>query len=756
MSFGLEWDLKKFIIDQEYVNSGTIILEHILCVTGTRRCAQATTVQEYFEQTWPGGYHPLISLLNKFLSSTQCASCDLELPDGTSLSITQGQSQCFIVVRGGFEFVAEIGEQLGWLASALRPSELPEGVLSCVPQISSIDLHGQSTYKGNITINASCRITFSMNRINDSNPLLPGFCWANMFRNPVVVAGYPIRHRDQGDTGLEIPLEAMAGLVQSNQVFSIDGNIMLKGFCSLLVVTAIITDTAMWHFLFNADGERISYCDTRLEGPEGMRIVTHKGLELKDLESRRHVVGWCSSVREFTGHPQAGFGVKRSILPHFPSSIVIDRLYVEGGFHVIGGISVSPGKRDKPLRLAKARGNLAKLEWIYSQALVLMDVDDRRAWLVDGASGLLHLVRASIEQNRNHPAYKSKWKFSGALKLEGDDCLGLGGDHGVTAVEILGNTENLNVQLYVDDVRPDASGQLVEVPYCLRDKVQEILPHLEALIDKQAEVAAQDGYWIRSPSKLLEKSLAGWDFWDIAGPAGPVQRRIYHLQASGHGWVDYIRSIKAVTIFGRGFGELLEPEKQKLCPNWMTVPKNKDYLGTSIATLKHIDASSNTQLVDQGSIATDIKWLSQATLFSPCACLDPNGAKPSNHHDPVQLLLPKGLNLHLDIPSTCLSITIGSIEHNGAVVFGHTPYRRPWPKSKNADDQADSESTEPPSSASNSTQPRVGHSDESGLFEMSSSSSRAQPTSASRPVTLKNPAKSKVKDRWSWLKKLSR
>jgi hypothetical protein len=164
-----------------------------------------------------------------------------------------------------------------------------------------VDIHGQSGRKGNITTQATCRIAFFMGKINDSNHLLSGFCWANMFRNPMIVGGYPIRHRHQGDTGLEIPLEVMAELVQSNQVFNIDGNIMLKGFCSLLIVTAIDADAVIWHFLFSADGERISYCDTRLGGPEAMRIATPKGLELKDLETRQHVVGWCSHVREFTG-----------------------------------------------------------------------------------------------------------------------------------------------------------------------------------------------------------------------------------------------------------------------------------------------------------------------------------------------------------------------------------------------------------------------------------------------------------------------
>ncbi|CAH0047772.1 unnamed protein product, partial [Clonostachys solani] len=654
MTFSLEWDLRKFVIDQEYVNSGPTILDHILCVTGTRRRAQATTVQQYFEQTWPGLYHPLLSLLNKFLSSTQFTSCNLKLSDESSLTIMQDQSHCRIIVIGEFEFVVEIGEQLGWLGSALRPSELAQGVVDCEPWIWSVNIDGQSTHKGNITTYATCRIKFHISEMDSSDPLLSGFCWASMFQNPVIVAGYPIRHRDQGDTGLEIPLEVMAELVQSNQVFNMDGNIMLKGFCSLLVVTALDADAIIWHFLFNADGKRISYCDARLEGPEGMRISTPKGLELKDLETRRHIVGWCSHVREFTGHPQAGFGVQRSILPPFPNSFVIDKLYVESGSGLIGGISVSPGKRDKPLRLARERGFSRMLAWIYAQSLVLVDVDDRRAWLVDGASCLLHLVRASIEQDRNHPAYKTKWKLPGALKLEGDDFLGLAGDQGMTAVEILGNPDNLNVQLYVDDVEPNAKGELVEIPYHLRNKVQEVLPQLEALVDKQAEVAAQDGYWIRPSSKPLEKSLAGWDFWDIAGPTGPIHRRIYHLQASGRGWVDYIRSIKAVTIFGKGFGELLEPEERNICPNWMTVPKSKDYLGSSIATLKKIHASTNIQPLDPGLITADITWSSQATLFSPCACLDSHGETPPHHHDPVQLLLPKGRNLHLDIPSTCL------------------------------------------------------------------------------------------------------
>jgi hypothetical protein len=164
----------------------------------------------------------------------------------------------------------------------------------------------------------------------------------------------------------------------------------------------------------------------------------------------------------------------------------------------------------------------------------------------------------------------------------------------------------------------------------------------------------------------------------------------------------------------------------------MAVPKNNDYLGSSIATLKKIHASTNIQPLDPGLITADIAWSSQATLFSPCACLDPDREVLQHHHDPVQMLLPEGRNLHLDIPNTCLSITLGSIECNGAVVFGHTPYRWPWPKNKATDGHVDSESTEPPPSASNSNQPRVGRSDKSGVFEIASLSSHANKTTESQ------------------------
>ena len=76
----------------------------------------------------------------------------------------------------------------------------------------------------------------------------------------------------------------------------------------------------------------------------------------------------------------------------------------------------SIGKKDKPIYLRRDRSYVGLLDWVSVQPVVFYDVDDRRAWLVDGASALLHLLRASIDRDRMKPVYRSRWKFNGMLE----------------------------------------------------------------------------------------------------------------------------------------------------------------------------------------------------------------------------------------------------------------------------------------------------------------------------------------------------
>ena len=204
---------------------------------------------------------------------------------------------CAVAAKGPVDFVAEIGDQLGWLASTLRASPVPEGVLACSPKLTRF--HATTTSDDqDVAVTASCKLSFELAMPQDLGPQSPGFCWAKLFRNPLLVDDYPVLPRDKPDTGLEMSLGMMTELVRSSQLTSIGGRIMLKGFCSLLVATAVAGDAVLWHYIYNSTGGRISYYDPRLQ-----RIQNDlpEGIELQGLEDRRHIVGWCSDIREYTG-----------------------------------------------------------------------------------------------------------------------------------------------------------------------------------------------------------------------------------------------------------------------------------------------------------------------------------------------------------------------------------------------------------------------------------------------------------------------
>ncbi|MBE3048314.1 hypothetical protein IMZ48_38580 [Candidatus Bathyarchaeota archaeon] len=335
------------------------------------------------------------------------------------------------------------------------------------------------------------------------------------------------------------------------------------------------------------------------------------------------------------------------------------------------------------------------LDWVADQPVVIYGVDDRRAWLVDGASALLHLVRASIERDRDRPAYRDKWKFNGLLK-------------GSSAMEILSDPDNLNITIYVDDKKRSASGTTVDVVHSFRDRIQIVLHYLEALIDSQVEAAAQDGYWIQKSDATPTKAAVGFDFWDVAKPPRFVHRRVHTLRTPGygwvHGWVDYVRSIGAMIIFGNNFGELIGARSaDELCPGWKTVPTGAELMCCTIGTLKALQKVKGASQLGPGELTSGIVWSSRRQLFAPCPCLTPQtspaaaqSSHASSHVDPVQFLLPKNKLGQLDVTQACVKITLGDLGElvdDGAAVFGHTPYHKTRPRlgySRSSQEQADS------------------------------------------------------------------
>lgn len=212
-----------------------------------------------------------------------------DLPDNTKLTAWIYESKFMVETFGVGDSVAEIGEQLAWLGAALRSSLYEHGVAYCTPSISDIYIYdAPHPWPEGI-----CKIDFNFDKREERLEPSNGQCWRHLFRNPVVVKGYPIPRRSMYDTGLEIPLNIMARLAQTRHINTFDNKIFIKGFSTMLVLTKHNEELLIWHLLYNKDGDRISYLDNH--------VIHAEKISISDLESSRHVLGWCSEVRYYAG-----------------------------------------------------------------------------------------------------------------------------------------------------------------------------------------------------------------------------------------------------------------------------------------------------------------------------------------------------------------------------------------------------------------------------------------------------------------------
>jgi hypothetical protein len=219
--------------------------------------------------------------------------------------------------------------------------------------------------------------------------------------------------------------------------------------------------------------------------------------------------------------------------------------------------------------------------------VLLYDVDDRRAWLINGASALLHLVIASLKFEQSTPIGKKFLSKIEDLKMVEPRY------RADSAVDTLIDEENMDlpilpgkkIKVRVFEREGDIGKDKIEVSNVLfRDRVEEVIDYLEKAFICQEDKMYRSGHEVKLPYRRL---LEGFDFAEIAESQSSVPRRIAELKATGKGWIDFFRKIKAVALFGRGFGDLILP-KSTPCGSWRRMPSGEDYLAICVHDLNNI------------------------------------------------------------------------------------------------------------------------------------------------------------------------
>ncbi len=376
-----------------------------------------------------------------------------------------------------------------------------------------------------------------------------------------------------------------------------------------------------------------------------------------------------------TGTLKANYNIKKSNLPNAHSVYTLEQAQISGGQFITGTAVFSLGKNEKPVHISRF-GYMTKMQWISSKFVNLWDEGDKRGWLVNGTTALLHILRASLAH--------SKRKFSSAFLMNLDDLLDTN-DHkdSNSILKLLIDEKNRDLKLYVD--RSDVFVEETKVPgglqsrieskkvtryYRLEDRIEHIYNMLEKLFDHQTDVERKSGIQINQRPR---RQLEGWDFRDLVTDGDPFFPRVATIQALGKGWIDFTRSIRTVTLFGRGFGDLIEPKRRSTaaatssapvntCSRWTSLPKGRYYLATCISNLREIMENSGDDASNPITLCENVLWHMRQTTFQPCPCIANRNAK---HHDPVQTLFPSKFKTMLRKKSQV------TLKNDGAVIFGH-------------------------------------------------------------------------------------
>jgi hypothetical protein len=287
--------------------------------------------------------------------------------------------------------------------------------------------------------------------------------------------------------------------------------------------------------------------------------------------------------------------------------------------YVIGGLNARINQREQPIMSGEARDFSQMLGWLSEQFVNFYDVTDRRAWLVDGASALLHLVRISLQLDETDPDSTYDWVFDKSQLKE--NWIDRGGR--AAAIRTLKDWENRALNVYIKE-RSFFFGQPFDKYSTFGNRADKLLNTLDLIIEARTRVAAEGGTRV-TQSLDTRKSIVGFDIFDVVKSHPQFVSRIERFSSGENGWVDLLPNIGVLTVFGKGFGDLIRPSNaDAMCAAWRSVPKGGNHLTSSISTLALLYKEKLQQLepgLEPGGLTRKFDWVSPCRPFDSCRCL---------------------------------------------------------------------------------------------------------------------------------------
>lgn len=298
---------------------------------------------------------------------------------------------------------------------------------------------------------------------------------------------------------------------------------------------------------------------------------------------------------------------------------------VSEGKLILNGPAFVIGARDTPVHIAR-KGNIRRLKWISTKFFLFWDENEKRGWLINGTTALLHIVRAFLAHAKEDN-FKSAFNFKEEDLQEAETPFTAD-----SAIAVLLNPHNRRLKLYEEEDNDDDDEE-----YLLKSQIDHFYNLLEQLIAHQADIAGQNGSKLsNNPRRYLE----GWDFEDVAKECPTLYPRVATIADAGKGWVDFIRAIHAVTLVGRDFGDIIKPTRRSQCDSWATLPMDGYYIASCVSDLDRLLKEAGSHQNGHALLCENLIYHAPASVFMPCQC----GVARQKPCEPVRTPIPSAMS----------------------------------------------------------------------------------------------------------------
>jgi hypothetical protein len=332
-------------------------------------------------------------------------------------------------------------------------------------------------------------------------------------------------------------------------------------------------------------------------------------------------------------------------------------LSITGGKYLTAAFKISLGQRDFVRRRVQIPLSV-KLDRLARMHVLLYDDLTRRAWLVDGASTALHLLR--IRLNR------SPYKASHLFNME-DFCHTDGSTGPVGSTEALLANRHLRLLDMGEEASERSGSKEKDSTATSYWTVEDVILEIWSWFEKMSDILRADRMALPSSGRMLK----GYSLADLTGNGTFIPPTTVDL-ASRCSWVDFVHEIEAIPLIGQNLGDIIRmsDHTNATCPQWAQVPLHQDYLTVRLELLREIHARNRNLEGPNVKLSSHAYWYTAHSLFEQCGC---KNVSTQGRSGMAQVLLPEEIACTKHYPDMEVLFS-GNDYQSAAVIFGQSRF----------------------------------------------------------------------------------